>query len=61
MKIFSVHHADGITKFVVNGKDFPFISNVVFGGGVRGLWETLLFKIGLLSYFLFHTKRHPHN
>lgn len=35
MKIFSVHHADGITKFVVNGKNFPFISNVVFGEGVR--------------------------
>lgn len=50
MKIFSIHHADGITKFVLNGKDFPCISNVVFGEGVRGLWETLLFKIGHLSY-----------
>lgn len=23
MNIFSVHHDNGVTKFVVNGKDFP--------------------------------------
>lgn len=38
MNIFSVHHDNGVTKFVVNGKIFPnqFISNVLFGEAMRG-------------------------
>ena len=39
---------------------FPdyFILNVVFGKGVREVWETFL---KLIIYFLFHIKWHSHN
>lgn len=64
MNVFSVHHGNGITKCVVNGKDFH--RSVHYKCSVwrrdEGPMGTLFFLVGHLIYSLsiLH-KKHPHH
>lgn len=63
MKILSVHHDNGVTKFVVSGQDFP--KSVHFKCTVwrsnEGLTGNLFFLIDHLIYSLsiLHKKASP--